>query len=56
MMHNEVRDLFGSFFRDAGLKSELEPPLLPLNGEKFKSPCTTESDDARCDVKAYQGE
>ena len=52
IQHNEVRDTIAQCMREAGhVAVELEPLLLPLEGEVFEYKSANKSDEARSDIK-----
>jgi len=52
IQHNEVRDTIAQCMREAGhIAVELEPLLLPLEGEAFEYKSANKSDEARSDIK-----
>ena len=50
--HNELRDFFGNLLTEVCHNVAVEPKLMPLNGEKFKSKSTNVSEEARTDIRA----
>ena len=50
--HNEVRDLLCSVMRETCHNVSIEPQLLPLDGERFRSTGANTANDARVDIKA----
>src|SRR4051794_21106650 len=53
IQHNEVRDTIAQCMREAGhVAVELEPLLLPLEGEVFEYKSANKSDEARSDISA----
>jgi hypothetical protein len=52
IQHNEVRDLFATMMKEAGLKAvEVEPLLQPLSGENFERKSANSEEEARSDIK-----
>ena len=52
LRHNEIRDCFGELLNQVCHDLEIEPKLLPLQGESFASNSVTKDDEARFDIKA----
>ena len=52
LRHNEIRDCFGELLNQVCHDVEIEPKLLPLQGESFASNSVTKDDEARLDIKA----
>ena len=52
LRHNEIRDCFGELLNQVCRYVEIEPKLLPLQGESFASNSVTKDNEARLDIKA----
>ena len=52
LRHNEIRDGFGELLNQVCHDIEIEPKLLPLQGESFAINSVTKVDEARLDIKA----
>ena len=50
--HNELRDFLGSLLTQVCHNVALEPQLVPLEGEVFRSRTTNNSQEARADIRA----
>ena len=50
--HNELRDFLGSLLTQVCHNVALEPQLVPLEGEVFRSRTTNTSQEARADIRA----
>ena len=50
--HDNVRDILTTLLNKVCNNVQKEPPLIPLNGEKFVLKSTSTSQDARLDIKA----
>ena len=49
---NELRDFFGNLLMEVCPSVAVEPKLMALNGEKFKSKSANTSEEARTDIRA----
>ena len=52
LRHNDIRDSFANMLGEICFDVEIEPNLLPLQGESFANKTTSTEDDARLDIKA----
>ena len=52
LRHNEIRDITASVLNEVCKDVELEPLLIPLNGETFKNKSSIKGDEARLDISA----
>ena len=52
LRHNDIRDSFANLLEEICFDVEIEPNLLPLQGESFANKTTSTEDDARLDTKA----
>jgi len=50
--HNELRDLTAGLLQEVCHDVQVEPPLLPLNGETISPVSAICSDEARADVSS----
>ena len=50
--HNKLRDFLGSLLTEVRQNDAVEPLLMPLNGEVFRSRSTNTSQEARAHVRA----
>ena len=50
--HNEIRDLLADVMREAVRDVEVEPPLLPYDGERLQGRTANRSAGARLDIRA----
>ena len=50
--HNEVRDLTAKLLQEVCHSVQIEPPLEPLTGEKFKLKSTNTTEEARLGIAA----
>ena len=50
--HNELRDVVGTLLSEVCHNVAIEPKLVPLSGEVFRSSSTNTAEDARADVRA----
>ena len=52
LRHNDIRDSFANLPEEICFDVEIEPNLLPPQGESFANKTTSTEDDARLDIKA----
>ena len=52
--HNELRDLTAGLLQEVCHDVQVEPPLLPLDGETITRAFAIRSNEARADVRATQ--
>ena len=52
LKHHKIRDCFGELLNHVCHDVEIEPKLLPLQGESFASKSVTKDYEARLDIKA----